>query len=104
MQRTFLNQEGINLQQILGLVTWPEEEHCVRGQKMQLHHVTVLSVQGCSAVCSREESLFFLTSMTMEGPRTELGRRVRFDLVLSRQAELCTPENMACCGGVMGAM
>lgn len=61
------------LQQRLGLVTWPEKEHCVREQKIQFHKVTVLIVQVLSVVSSGGESLFFLMSVTKEGPLTELG-------------------------------
>lgn len=39
-----------------------------------------------------EKKLFFLMSVTIEGPSTELGWRVRSDLVLlSRQPQLCSP-------------
>lgn len=74
LQRPSLNQNLVYfLQQRLGLVTWPEEEQCVREEKIQLHEVAVLIIQVFPAVSSGGKKLFFLMSVTIEGPSTELG-------------------------------
>lgn len=54
-------------------MTWPEEEHSVREQKIRFHKVTALTVQVFSAVSSGGESRFFFMSVTTEGLLTELG-------------------------------
>lgn len=51
-------------------MTWLGEEQFVREQK--LHQVAVFATQVFPAVCSRGGTLFFLMSMTAEGPPREL--------------------------------